>query len=137
MLGSSSDRSSQLLPFTPIVVGVVYLLCALILMRYGRKISFLMFREDTPIQVALPADWASDLFKVFIKAAGVIVLVQGIPELIKVLPRILFLSSGASPLPRELWGEALSAVTSLALGVHLLSGGKLILSIGSRVSQGS
>jgi len=119
-------------------IGVFHIVIPLGLIIYSEGIALFLVKEDRSVQMSLGEDWQRPLFRLCLRVAGVIVLVQAIPELMEQLSLYAFFrhATPAVPIPAAIWSELLGAVIYLLLGGYLLGGGHYIVKFTERESAG-
>ena len=105
-------------------MAIISVLCGLVLVGYSGRLATIVIREDKVMQFSLGADWQGDILRVFVRAVGIVVIAYAIPDLVRQIPRMMFLPSWDT-ISRELWGEIIAALAKIVIGIHLLCGGRL------------
>ena len=133
----SSGANEPILWWLPrmIAMPVVYIVSAFLLLKCSKGIALLLIREDGPVQVEVGKDWQSSLYTLCLRVVGAVVLVRGIPQLIRILPQVIFRHRLAPPIPPTIWGELISAIVYLVLGIYFIGGAKLIARIALKGSM--
>ena len=138
VVGQSGELGAWLLGQGSVALGS--LVIPLVFIRYSDGLASFLVREHQIVQVSLGGDWPVPLFRLCIRVAGLIALVQGIPALIEHLSRYAFFRQAAPavPIPAEIWSELLGAVVYLGLGGYLLGGAhRLVRFLESASAQAS
>ena len=113
---------------------VVLVVSAFLLLKYSENISAFLVREDKSIQINLGENWQGSLYTLCLRVVGVVVIVGGIPDLFEQIPTILRTHRFGLSISTEVWGKVIASVVYIALGVHLMGGGQLIVKLTEKVS---
>lgn len=129
----SSAAANEQVPWVlpgMIAMPVVVIAAAFFLLKCSKGIASLLIREDGPVQVSTGEDWQRSLYTLCLRVVGAIVLVKGIPELIRVVPEIAFHQQLTRPqISVAIWARLFSAIVYIALGIYFIGGAKLIVRI--------
>ena len=97
------------------------------LLKWGNLIAQKLIRDDSTISILDSSQWERPIFILSLKIIGVVCLSRGIPELVKTLSGMAFLSKHQRT---SLFN--IDAIVSLIIGVYLISGGKRLVEFAYR-----
>ena len=113
---------------------LVYCISAFILLKYPARIAARLAPQDAPIHICTAKEWQSQTYRLCLRVVGAVVLVRGIPQLLQVLVQIAYHHRPARLGPYA-WGQLVSAIVYLALGIYFIGGAPLIARIALRGSM--
>ena len=115
-------------PFWIILVTIapfaLSLIIAYILLRRGDSIARKLIKEDKDIPSLSSMDWESLFLILFLRIAGVLSLLRGLPQMSNYLMRLGLFKETQRYTASNNWGGLISAIVLLILGVYLLLGAK-------------
>lgn len=123
---------------TMILSAFLYIAIAYILLRWGDLIAKKFVREDSAISILDPSQWERPIFMLSLRIIGVVCLIKGVPELVKVLSELAFRGKyqGIISLP-HIGSGIIGAIVFLIIGVYLISGGKHLVKFAYRKKNGN
>ena len=118
-----------------IAIPVVQFVSAFLLLKCPRGIASLLIREDGPVQVNVGEDWQKPVYTLCLRIVGAVVLVKGIPELIRGIAMVIYYHRLGSRTVPNIWGQLISAIAYVVLGIYFIGGAKLIVRIALKGSM--
>jgi len=100
------------------------LIIAYILLRRGDLIALKLIKDDKDIPSLSSMDWESLIFILFLRIAGVVCLIRGLPQLSNSLIRLRPLKEAQGLMSSSNLGSLISVIVLLILGIYLLLGAK-------------
>lgn len=98
---------------------------AYILLRWGDLIAQKLVRDDSAILALGSSQWERPIFMLSLRIIGVVCLIKGIPELVRVLSELSFRSKYQGIIRlSDIGPSIIGAIVFLIIGVYLISGGK-------------
>ena len=100
------------------------LIMAYVLLRRGDLIVLKLIKDDKDIPSLSSMDWESLIFILFLRIAGVVCLIRGLPQLSNSLIRLRPLKEAQGFMSSSNLGSFISVIVLIILGVYLLFGAK-------------
>ncbi len=118
-----------------IAMVVLPLLAAVLLLKCSQRIAAHLIPVDSSLSISSGSNWQRDLYSMCLRVVGAVVLVKGIPELIRLVSATISRKPDGALLYAPVSGSLLAAIVHLALGVYLIGGGPLIVKLALKGSM--